>query len=265
MSRGNWPIRTENLSPRRADTFSGNSESFSVFFLVSWLDFLRDQLGYLKYAIMQSSIPSARTSTSPRVNSHPVQGKRKRKTLSCYDCRRRKLKCDREEPSCSRCRKAGQPELCSYVYDVSSLSANSRPTNRQGSLPAPPSVSQQLDPSPRGLPSRHHISSPRVASQFLDISGKEYAPSALKAVQNQGTWQLLGQLSRSTNGTESRPVISGDIEDVAAGTQESIPKETVIFRGENFRTQYYGGSNATSSIAHVRLRFIGQSLYANSA
>lgn len=202
---------------------------------------------------MQSSLPPARTSTSPRLGSHPVQGKRKRKTLSCYECRRRKLKCDREEPSCSRCRKAGQPDLCSYVYDASLLSANRQSSNTPGVLPASSSLSQQLDPSPRGIPSRNHISTPRVASQFLDISGKEYAPSTLQPVQNQGTWQLLGHVSLATNGAETRPAISADAAEVATGAQESIPKETVIFRGENFRTQYYGGSNATSSIAHVRL------------
>lgn len=202
---------------------------------------------------MQSSLPPARTSISPRASSHPIQGKRKRKTLSCYECRRRKLKCDREEPSCSRCRKAGQPELCSYVYDASSLSANRQSSNTPCLLPPPSALSQQLNSSPRGIPSRNHISSPRVASQFLDISGKEYAPSTLQAGQNQGTWQLLGHVSLATNGAEARPAISADMTDVAAGAQESIPKETVIFRGENFRTQYYGGSNATSSIAHVRL------------
>jgi hypothetical protein len=203
---------------------------------------------------MQSSAPAARTSTSPRVSSHPIQGKRKRKTLSCYECRRRKLKCDREEPSCSRCRKAGQPELCSYVYDVSSLSASRQLSTTPGLLPSSLSAAHQLDPSPHGVPSRNHItrsSSPRVSSQFLDISGKEYAPSTLQAAQNQGTWQLLGHVSLASNGAEARPAISADVTD---GSQESIPKETVIFRGENFRTQYYGGSNATSSIAHVRFQ-----------
>lgn len=205
---------------------------------------------------MQFSVPPARTSTSPRASSHPTQGKRKRKTLSCYECRRRKLKCDREEPSCSRCRKAGQPELCSYVYDVSSLSAKPPSSNTPGLLPLSSSVSQQLDPSPHGVPPRNHFarsSAPRLAPQFLDISGKEYAPSTLQAAQNQGTWQLLGHVSMATNGAEARPAISADTTDVAAGSQDSIPKETVIFRGENFRTQYYGGSNPTSSIAHVRL------------
>ncbi|PWY78371.1 hypothetical protein BO70DRAFT_388176 [Aspergillus heteromorphus CBS 117.55] len=40
--------------------------------------------------------------------------KRKRISLSCFDCRRRKLKCDREFPACGRCRRAGQAETCYY-------------------------------------------------------------------------------------------------------------------------------------------------------
>lgn len=40
--------------------------------------------------------------------------KRKRVVLSCLECKRRKIKCDRELPSCSRCSKIGQPGLCKY-------------------------------------------------------------------------------------------------------------------------------------------------------
>ena len=39
--------------------------------------------------------------------------KRKRKTYSCIDCRRRKLKCDREQP-CGRCQKEGHPQTCVF-------------------------------------------------------------------------------------------------------------------------------------------------------
>lgn len=43
--------------------------------------------------------------------------KRRRKALSCYDCRRRKLKCDRTFPACSRCVKAGLASACTYAFD----------------------------------------------------------------------------------------------------------------------------------------------------
>lgn len=34
--------------------------------------------------------------------------------LSCFECKRRKLKCGRETPICSRCISVGNPELCKY-------------------------------------------------------------------------------------------------------------------------------------------------------
>lgn len=44
--------------------------------------------------------------------------KRKRKTYSCVDCRRRKLKCDREQP-CARCIKEGHAQTCVFNADNS--------------------------------------------------------------------------------------------------------------------------------------------------
>uniref|UniRef100_A0A093X7Z8 Putative transcriptional regulatory protein PB24D3.01 n=1 Tax=Talaromyces marneffei PM1 TaxID=1077442 RepID=A0A093X7Z8_TALMA len=180
---------------------------------------------------MQSSVPPARTSSSPRIGSYPIQAKRKRKTLSCYECRRRKLKCDREEPSCGRCRKAAQPELCSYLYDVSSLSATRQPSNPPGLLPPSSSAPQQPDPSSHGISSRNHLaysSLPRVASQFLDISGKEYTPSTVQAVQNQGTWQLLGHVSLAANGAEARPAINADVQMLLRGPRSRSQKKRLF-------------------------------------
>ena len=41
--------------------------------------------------------------------------KRRRKVWSCAECRRRKLQCDRAQPTCSRCVASGS--LCSYTGD----------------------------------------------------------------------------------------------------------------------------------------------------
>ncbi|KAJ5885243.1 hypothetical protein N7495_009753 [Penicillium taxi] len=40
--------------------------------------------------------------------------KRRRRTMACTQCRSRKLKCDREYPSCSRCLKSRTPTECTY-------------------------------------------------------------------------------------------------------------------------------------------------------
>lgn len=58
----------------------------------------------------------------PRTRSPDAGGgndrKRRRKVLSCYDCRRRKLQCDRALPACGRCTKAGQASNCLYLEDA---------------------------------------------------------------------------------------------------------------------------------------------------
>lgn len=40
--------------------------------------------------------------------------KRRRRTVACTQCRTRKLKCDREYPTCGRCLKSRVPERCTY-------------------------------------------------------------------------------------------------------------------------------------------------------
>ena len=45
----------------------------------------------------------------------PHVRKRKRKALSCVDCKRRKLKCDRMYPACGRCIKGGYAHSCQYT------------------------------------------------------------------------------------------------------------------------------------------------------
>lgn len=40
--------------------------------------------------------------------------KRRRRTMACTQCRSRKLKCDREYPTCSRCLKSKTPTQCTY-------------------------------------------------------------------------------------------------------------------------------------------------------
>lgn len=50
-----------------------------------------------------------------------AQRKRRRKALSCLECRRRKVKCDRRYPYCNRCRETGETEACVYSAEAKTL------------------------------------------------------------------------------------------------------------------------------------------------
>jgi hypothetical protein len=58
------------------------------------------------------SVDMSKRSFEGRQNSPLL--KRNRKTLSCNNCRRQKLKCDRETPACSRCGSTGNADSCTY-------------------------------------------------------------------------------------------------------------------------------------------------------
>ncbi|KAL1898711.1 hypothetical protein Cpir12675_001818 [Ceratocystis pirilliformis] len=66
--------------------------------------------------------------------------KRQRVRLSCLECRRRKLSCDRGFP-CQRCTKSGTPERCQYesqdgtVLDASTVAATNMPVSVPVSVP----------------------------------------------------------------------------------------------------------------------------------
>lgn len=105
--------------------------------------------------------------------------KRKRKALSCFDCRRRKLKCDREYPTCSRCQKAGQADTCSY--DERAL-ASRHVSSNTSSL-------------------KHSTSTPQAPTEWCpplrvrQTNGSGHSPPTVEANQTSGTWQLRGELS----------------------------------------------------------------------
>lgn len=178
---------------------------------------------------MLSPNARARISDSAR-ETPPHEIKRKRKALSCYDCRRRKLRCDREYPSCSRCRKAGHANSCSY---------DERPLQFEQAESGAPSSLKQSITTPQAL---SDWSSSKPVSHVRQILQVENRLPTLEASQTSGTWQGRGEVS-----TAARIRVPS-----TASSHDHTPPETVIFRGENFKTQYYGGSNPTSLIAHVR-------------
>ncbi|KAJ5947192.1 hypothetical protein N7466_000207 [Penicillium verhagenii] len=184
---------------------------------------------------MLSPNPRSQSAGSPPAPSNGA--KRKRKVYSCHPCRRRKLRCDRSYPTCSRCQTAGQSNSCSYDGPP--------PSKSVASIAAPVAP---IVPPPLRTPvpvARANYDDHRQAALG------ENPLSDLEVGQNVGTWQLLSERAASTADVQiQRPAVKADNEEPAfpGRTHDSI--RNVIFRGENFRTQYYGGSNPASLIGH---------------
>lgn len=176
--------------------------------------------------------------------------RRKRKTLSCYECRRRKLRCDREEPSCGRCRNAGKEDSCSYEQKPI-LNRGEHGLLAASSPASPPSVSARrwTPATSYGVLSNGSESGNPTVSTARKLTEDVTIQPPLEAAQNSGSWQLLGVYS-TTRANELRPAIRPD-SNVPSLYKPTTP-EAVIFRGENFRTHYYGSSNPISLISHVR-------------
>ncbi|KAJ5083652.1 hypothetical protein N7456_013079 [Penicillium angulare] len=169
-------------------------------------------------------------------------GKRKRKVYSCHECRRRKLRCDRGFPSCNRCQRTGQADACIYDGPPPKLALSETPTALAARTPV---VMPEA--------STHEVHRPQIAPS---ISAGRLS-SNLEAERNNGTWQLLSARSAPVFQYEhQRPAVKADNEEPALESSRQDSIRTVIFRGENFRTQYFGGSNPASLIGHLDFTYL---------
>lgn len=217
---------------------------------------------------MLTQNPPLRRSRSPE-GSHSGERKRRRKALSCYDCRRRKLRCDREYPSCSRCRNAGLEDSC--VYESGSVEpkdyADGEKAEAGGNVPLVAFETGAREPSfptrPTTQPATEQNSTPgkpfsdasssKLVQQARRIAQLESRLASLEATQPTATWQCFGEIeSVAKSSSEKRKLgVNGPFL-----TSSPIQPETILFRGKNYKTQYYGGTNPTSLIAHVRMPFL---------
>lgn len=163
----------------------------------------------------------------PRTRSPDGTGndrKRRRKVLSCYDCRRRKLQCDRSMPACSRCTKTGQASSCLYLED----SADAPIREPEAQLTAVP-TSGKL-PTFYGLSNRPTGYSTPQGDLLARL---EFQDGRIKQLE-----AALAQAGGSARGGRVPPTP----ESVAGG--EAIPpvqdREATLLRGRSFETQFHG-------------------------
>lgn len=207
-------------------------------------------------ATAQNTPNSSRRSRTPDEANTEVR-KRRRIALSCYDCRRRKLRCDREYPACGRCRKGGHPDTCSYDSRVEPPAAarNGRPPvtesdddraavlspTSSNTVPRPPAGTEANQHAPRGDGAdllafqRRKIS--ELESRLAQLEGKTKDSNHNgRAIQHAGD-EVLWPNSALAN---RRPIGDGD------------EGETMLLRGKAFKTAYFGRSNITSVVVtHV--------------
>lgn len=180
--------------------------------------------------------------------------KRQRVRLSCLECRRRKLSCDRGFP-CERCIKSGTPERCSY---------ESRSGEVVNAAAGVPPQFAQLDSRRFGLGDALTSREPEMARQDHDrIRRLELEIAQLKTLMSRpGATSFDGSTIAGTNSpatnkddpatAEGEFAPRPEVQECIDATNASDEKvELRFFRGKGFRTRYFGPHNA--SMAFVEL------------
>ena len=191
--------------------------------------------------------------------------KRRRKALSCIDCKRRKLKCDRVFPSCGRCARAGLANRCSYTsYSTEGLDSDNRETTNEQYREFPGFMPKATSPHPP--PERSNQSSAKNLQTADDFLNK-------LRTQEDRIRQLEDKLASVDRGQGLLPLYRNELFDRShdqsssysgllrgiitkrnvSGTDGDLSDraDTMVFRGKGFKTQFYGPSNPASLHDHV--------------
>ena len=177
------------------------------------------------------------STVTEQATSTPTGQKRKRKIISCYECRRNKLKCDHGHP-CGRCERNGIGHTCKYYTDDTS----DRLTKR---LPAVNGVEN-------GVAVRSSDVSSRVAESAYIITPTDDMTMQMR-MQSLQIRQLEKRLADLESGALKPPFKSPLSVEQEGNRDEPQQAETRIFRGKSFKTQFYGATHSGSLVTHVHI------------
>lgn len=196
--------------------------------------------------------------------------KRRRIALSCVDCRRRKVKCDRTYPQCIRCQKGGYGDKCVYVRHTGDQPNDNFPTpEEEGDRHSQCSESwveeaAQYQTTAQQSETRAHqhlvTTDAAAALQGNPIPEHTHEPTSnqeQKINQLQGRLMQLEAMVYAAGGKLVSPgMLLGLPNPVGPGTNREpscysnkhtlADHEKVVLRGKSFKTQYAGPSNSIS-------------------
>ncbi|KAH6075346.1 hypothetical protein HBI67_052590 [Parastagonospora nodorum] len=158
---------------------------------------------------------------------------KKRKVLSCYACRDRKMKCDRVYPVCGRCQKTGRSNQCTYdprlLDDL--IGKNGDQTGRQNPTAMHPQDATRHIALPSSSGSSLESMQLQARAQERRIEDLERQLAAAKRQENS---------NHSSRYSDFVPV------------ELDQGKEALMFRGKGFKTQFHGSTSVMSTIAQFR-------------
>lgn len=196
--------------------------------------------------------------------------KRRRIALSCVDCRRRKVKCDRTYPQCVRCQKGGYGDKCVYVRHTG-------PDNQDG-IPTPEDERERRSASDiswvdeatqyqdtahnnearANQPSANAITSsapPRSAKPPDHVDRDTTISQERRLAQLHGRLMELETMVYAAGGKPTSAEMNfGLLNPMGPGANRDpnyysdkytlADHEKVLLRGKSFKTQYFGPSNS---------------------
>ncbi|KAF2446224.1 hypothetical protein P171DRAFT_453691 [Karstenula rhodostoma CBS 690.94] len=167
-----------------------------------------------------------------------VRKRKQRAILSCNDCRRRKLKCDRELP-CNRCLGGGCPEKCAYSAVEGDDGHERTPKRARTASFLPPQV---------------------AATGVSDETGDDRIEELERQLRE--LKEVVRSLQSKSDGAGGREEVELD-----GGEEAVVEKEVGLFKGRGVRTFYYGPTSAITVVAHfpdlgpfMKQVFIGSTL-----
>ncbi|KAF2624434.1 C6 zinc finger domain-containing protein [Macroventuria anomochaeta] len=176
----------------------------------------------------KSAEPESRDNSPDHYDTTEKRISKKRKVLSCYACRSRKMKCDRVYPVCSRCQKTGRADQCSY--DPRLLEE------------AQVQIGQPLTGDANNTMFTMHDNG--VNEDFA----KEGSSDALcwKVRMQERRIEMLEKKLAATSSSNN----PSQLKDLPIKEPEMV--EEMMFRGKGFKTQFHGTTSVMSMISQYR-------------